>query len=70
MATLNTAGWTFEFPTGITREAMLAELQAADPNGCWTDSAAEADGMEALSMEETLFHFGRYIQACNTGDAI
>jgi hypothetical protein len=61
--------WRCEFPQDMTREEMLAELQRCDPNGCWTDKAADDEGMEPMTLEEALFHYGRMIGAGITGDA-
>lgn len=37
-----------------SRETILQFLQEMDPNGCWTDDASYAEGLEPLTYDEAL----------------
>lgn len=43
-----------EYLNLMPRDTLLALMQREDPNGCWVDELAEAEGFEPLSHAEVV----------------
>jgi hypothetical protein len=49
--------------TTVSREGLLQSLQYLDPNGCWTDELATAEGLDPCSLEEAQEAYQFFITA-------
>jgi len=45
-----------------SRESILQFMQEQDPNGCWTDAASYAEGLEPLTYDEALIELEEMIK--------